>query len=75
MMIIIINFMKMILKLLFMSKFWAGVINLKNANHLKKDISKELMHVAWHSTRWWDCCMSENEKKEIDPIATDKVCR
>ena len=20
----------------------------------KKDLSKELMHVAWHPTRWWD---------------------
>ena len=26
------------------------------------------MTAAWHSDRWWDCCMSEDEKKEIDPI-------
>ena len=30
------NFDEMILKLLFMSEFWLGVINLKNVNHLKK---------------------------------------
>ena len=28
------------------------------------------MHVAWHPTRW---CMPEDEKKEIEPIFTDKV--
>ena len=26
------------------------------------------MPVAWHSDRWWDWCMSEDEKKEIDPM-------
>ena len=31
----IINFMKMILKLLFMSGFWLGVIDLNNVKHLK----------------------------------------
>ena len=29
-------FMKMILKLLFMSDFWIGTINLNNKKHLKK---------------------------------------
>ena len=29
--------MKMILRLLFMSDFWLGVVTLKNAEHLKKD--------------------------------------
>ena len=29
--------MKMILRLLFISGFWLGVVNLKNAKHLKKD--------------------------------------
>ena len=32
----IINFMKMILKLLFMPDFWLGKVNLNNAKHLKK---------------------------------------
>ena len=30
---------------------------------LEKDICKELIPVAWHPTSWWDCCMSEDEKK------------
>ena len=36
--------MIMILKLLFMLDLWLG----------KKDISKELMPVTWHSARLWD---------------------
>ena len=31
------------------------------------------MSVAWHPKRWWGLCMSEDKKKEIDPIFTDKV--
>ena len=26
------------------------------------------MPVAWNPNRWWDWCMSEYEKKEIDPM-------
>ena len=26
------------------------------------------MHIAWHTDRLWDWCMSEDKKKEIDPI-------
>ena len=26
------------------------------------------MPVAWHPDRQWDWCMSEDEKKEIDPM-------
>ena len=33
----------------------------------------DLMPVAWLSTRWWDWCMPEDEKKEIEPIFTDKT--
>ena len=38
---------------------------------LKNDINKKLVSVAWHPTRWWDWCMSEDKKK--DPVFTDKV--
>ena len=40
---------------------------------LKKKIDKELVPVAWHPTRGWDWCLSENKKKEVDPIFTGKV--
>ena len=45
-----------------MSNFLLGIINLKK--QFKKDISKELMPVAWHPTRWQDWCMPEDEKKK-----------
>ena len=30
------------------------------------------MPAAWPPTRWWDWCMSEDQKKGIEPIFTDK---
>ena len=45
----------------------------QDAGHLKKDISKELMPVAWHPTRWWDWCLPEDKKKGMEPIFTNKV--
>ena len=30
------------------------------------------MHAAWPPTRWWDWCMSEDQKKGIEPLFTDK---
>ena len=49
-------FMKMILKLF----LWLSTINLNNAKHIRK----EIMPVAWHTTRWWDWCMPQDEKNE-----------
>ena len=63
--------MKKILILLFLSDFWLGIVNLKKRKALKKKISEELMKIAWHPKRWWNCCMSENEKKEIEPVFTE----
>ena len=45
--IIIIIAMKLILILLFMSKFCVGIVNLKNAKHLKK-MNEELMPAEWY---------------------------
>ena len=28
------------------------------------------MPTAWHPKGWWNFCMSEDEKKEIEPIFT-----
>ena len=38
----------------------------------KKELNEELMLIAWHPKRWWNFCMSEDEKKEIDPIFVPK---
>ena len=29
------------------------------------------MPVVWHPYIWWDWCMLEDEKKEIDPMFTE----
>ena len=29
------------------------------------------MPIAWHPERWWNFCMSEDEKKEIEPNFTE----
>ena len=34
----------------------------------KKKLNEELMSAVWHPTRWWDWCVSEDEKMKIDPI-------
>ena len=40
---------------------------------LKKKISEELMPIAWHPKRWYNFCISEDEKKEIDPIFIEEL--
>ena len=37
---------------------------------LKKELNEKLMPVAWHPNRRWDWCVSDDEKKEIDPMFT-----
>ena len=29
--------------------------------------------MAWHTKRWWDWCVVEYEKKEIDPIFIEEL--
>ena len=36
-------------------------------------ISEELMPITWHPNRWWDWYMSEDEKKEIDPMFIEEL--
>ena len=34
------------------------------------------MAIVWCPKRWWDCCLSKDEKKEIDQMFIEviKVC-
>ena len=32
----------------------------------KASIKEKLLPIAWHSSRWWDWCVSEDEKKETE---------
>ena len=66
--ILIVMLMKMITMLLFLSEFWFGTLNIKNGKNLKKKINEELIPIASHPKRWWNFCMSEDNKKKIEPI-------
>ena len=39
----------------------------------KKELNEELRLVAWHPNRWWDWCLLEDEKKEIDPMFIEEL--
>ena len=39
---------------------------LKKCKAFKKEISKELVLVAWYPTSWWDWSIPKDEKKEIE---------
>ena len=38
---------------------------------LLKMISEELIPITRHPKRWWNFCVPEDEKKEIEPIFTE----
>ena len=48
-------------------------IKFRKHKECKKGLSKELIPVAWHPNRWKDWCMSEDEKKEIDPMFIEEL--
>ena len=39
-------------------------IKFEKRKELKKELSEELMPVAWHTNRWWVWCMPEDQKKK-----------
>ena len=60
------NLMKLIPKLFFIFRLMTWHNRPKQRKAFKKDISKELMSVARHPTKWRDWCMSKDDKKEIE---------
>ena len=34
----------------------------------KAQTKKELMFIAWHPSRYWDWCMSEDEKRDTEKL-------
>ena len=40
---------------------------------LKTELNKELMPEAWYPNRWWDWCLSEDEKKEISLMFIEEL--
>ena len=48
-------------------------IKFRKREEHKKELREELIPVAWHPNRWWDWCMSEDEKNEIDPMFIEEL--
>ena len=40
----------------------------------KAKIKEELIPIAWHPSRWWDWCMSEDEKKRQKNFFYHLIC-
>ena len=34
----------------------------------KAKIKEELLLIAWHPSRWWELCMSEDEKSDAEKL-------
>ena len=34
----------------------------------KASIKEELLPIAWHSSRWWDWCVIEDEKRDTEKL-------
>ena len=47
-------------------RFVARYNSFKQHKSCKKKIDEGLLPIAWHPTRVWDRCMSEDEKKEVE---------
>ena len=62
-------FVKQIVSILslIMTAFFLSILNSKSVQHLKMS-NEELIPVAWHTKRWQNFCVSEDEKKEKDSI-------
>ena len=43
-------------------------IKFEKRKALKKQLNEELMRIAWHAKRWCNFFMSEDERKEMEPI-------
>ena len=40
------------------------IIFLNGTTVIKNVRLKELIHVTWHPSRWWDCCVPKDDKKK-----------
>ena len=49
-------------------KFFEWYDGYKKCKAEKAQIKEELMPIAWHLSRYWDWCMSGDEKKEMEKL-------
>ena len=53
-------------------RLFAWQIKFEKRKALKKMISEELMLIAWHPESYWNFCILEEEKKEIELTLTER---
>ena len=46
----------------------SGTRVIKKRKAEKVNIKEELLPIAWHPSRYWNWCMSEDEKKETEKL-------
>ena len=51
-----------------MIRLLAWHIKFEKRKALKKELNEKLIPIVWHPKRWWNFCLSEDEKKEVEPI-------
>ena len=49
-------------------KFFEWCDGYKKRKAQKAKIKKGLLRIAWHPSRWWDWCMSEDEKRDTEAL-------
>ena len=59
------------LMILLIIKVLAWHIKFEKRKVLEKELNENLMFIAWHPWRWWNLCVSEFGKKEVEPIFTE----
>ena len=57
--IVVIGMMMMMMKINFLN----GTMVIKNVS-----LNEELLPIAWHSSRYWDWCVPEDDKKETEKL-------
>ena len=45
-----------------------GTMVIKKQNAQKASIKEGLLPIAWHPSRYWDWCLSEDEKQEAEKL-------
>ena len=69
--VLIFNLVKKSFFVKYIVRLLAWHIKFEKLKTLKKKISEELMLIAQHPKKCWNFCVSENQKKEIEPIFTE----
>ena len=46
-----------------MTDLISGMMVIKNAKVQKAKMKEDFLPIVWHPSRYWDCCMPEDEKK------------